>query len=126
MIDNIDTSKRMSAIDDIRQLIDSYVDKKVRVTVIKQRNKIDTFDAIVQKAHPQLFSVETRRKRVAPTIQTFRYVEVLTKDVLVFDGEENIFAEILNSIDEEVQGSLDPILSIACLDDSDIKEKLNG
>ena len=78
-----------SPITQIHDTLVSYKGCQLKVRANLGRSKILEYEGVVTEAHEQLFIVEVKRKRGSIERKSYQYVDVLTGNVVLMQGEQS-------------------------------------
>lgn len=93
--EKVKTMATKQALAEIRQDLETFVGKRIRLRSYKGRNKVVEREGILERTYPNIFVVKIEEKRTQRRV-SFSYTDVLTESVelTVFreDGEFKIAA----------------------------------
>ena len=71
-----------SQLDDVKKQISDLKGSPIKMKINRGRNKIETFDAVIEQVYPSVFTIKTCSDKQLES-QTFSYFDVLCGDVRV-------------------------------------------
>ena len=71
-----------NALEEVKQKISSLKGNTIKLKINRGRNKIESFEAIIESVYPSVFTVKVNANKQLPS-QTFSYYDVLCGDVVM-------------------------------------------
>ena len=72
----------LNALEEVKQKISSLEGNSIKLRINRGRNKIESFEAIIESVYPSVFTVKVNEEKQLPS-QTFSYYDVLCGDVVI-------------------------------------------
>lgn len=72
----------LNALEEVKQKISSLKGNSIRLRINRGRNKIESFEAVIESVYPSVFTVKVNANKQLPS-QTFSYYDVLCGDVVI-------------------------------------------
>lgn len=87
----MDLVQQAQIVQGIRETLNDFIGKKIRVRANMGRSKIVESEGMLMQVHPQLFVMEVNLKRGRTSRQSFQYADVLTGTVELSHDGQRIF-----------------------------------
>jgi len=100
----VNLEKKAHRVDDIREKLEEYIGQTLAIRVNLGRSKIVEDEGTLVEVHPSLFIMELNRKRGRKARQSYQYVDVLTRIVLLTQDGQDLFPELDDDDEEEESG----------------------
>ncbi len=71
-----------NALEEVKRKISSLKGNTIKLKINRGRNKIESFEAIIESVYPSVFTVKVNANKQLPS-QTFSYYDVLCGDVVM-------------------------------------------
>ncbi len=72
----------LNALEEVKQKISSLKGNSIKLRINRGRNKIESFEAVIESVYPSVFTVKVNANKQLPS-QTFSYYDVLCGDVVI-------------------------------------------
>ena len=72
----------LNALEEVKQKISSLKGNSIKLRINRGRNKIESFEAVIESVYPKVFTVKVNANKQLPS-QTFSYYDVLCGDVVI-------------------------------------------
>ncbi len=73
--------RNIYALDEIKAKISALKGNTILISINRGRNKIESFEAVIDSVYPSVFTIKTNCEKQQPS-QTFSYFDVLCGDVV--------------------------------------------